>query len=169
VQPDKRFAEVSPRFWANVRAISETLGYTVRGKGTIKTHSIAEIGAAMTTRGLGKAHVCRQDGSPTELGQLLVDYFVYRAARLNDDVQGWLMDVDAARDVYEGLKSELSPTCPLPMNKQTKEKREPAFLTCIVNMIIEREIGELPCDYDPRALTSFTNVNGGGRIPTSSV
>jgi hypothetical protein len=31
-----------------------------------------------------------------------------------------------------------------------------AYLTCAINLILEREIGTLNCDYDPRKLTTFT-------------
>jgi len=42
------------------------------------------------------------------------------------------------------------------MNKQRGEKRAPAYLTCLVNMVIESVIGDRPCDYDPRELTTVT-------------
>ncbi|MFH0983097.1 MAG: hypothetical protein V2A79_16380 [Planctomycetota bacterium] len=42
------------------------------------------------------------------------------------------------------------------MNKQKGKKKAPAYLTSIVNMLIEANAGGLPCDYDPRELTTFT-------------
>jgi hypothetical protein len=36
MRPDKRFLKQDPAFWANVRAISETAGYTKRGEGVVK-------------------------------------------------------------------------------------------------------------------------------------
>ena len=42
------------------------------------------------------------------------------------------------------------------MNKQRGEKHGPAYLTCIVNMLIEAHSRGHPCDYDPRNLTKFT-------------
>ena len=66
------------------------------------------------------------------------------------------MDADRARDIFEELQTKLSPTCPIPMNKQKGEKKAPAYLTGIVNMLIEANSDGLPCDYDPRGLTSFT-------------
>jgi hypothetical protein len=42
------------------------------------------------------------------------------------------------------------------MNKQKGKKRAPAYLTGIINMLIEANAQGLPCDYDPRTLTVVT-------------
>lgn len=42
------------------------------------------------------------------------------------------------------------------MNKQKGDKRAEAFLTGLVNMIVESRVGDAPVDYDPRELTTFT-------------
>lgn len=42
------------------------------------------------------------------------------------------------------------------MNKQKGDKRAPAYLTSIVNMLIEANLEGLPCNYDPRELTTVT-------------
>lgn len=42
------------------------------------------------------------------------------------------------------------------MNKQTKEKKDNAFLTGLVNMLIEKYKGKFSCDYDPKELTAIT-------------
>ena len=69
------------------------------------------------------------------------------------------MDLERAKAEFERLRAELSPTCPLPMNKQRGEKRGPAYLTGIVNMLIEAHSDGNACDYDPRSLTKFTRNN----------
>jgi hypothetical protein len=43
------------------------------------------------------------------------------------------------------------------MNKQKGEKKGEAYLTGIINMMVEQGIGDLPCDYDPRVLTTITH------------
>lgn len=43
------------------------------------------------------------------------------------------------------------------MNKQKGEKKNHAFLTCIVNMLVALNIGDAPCDYDPHSLTTVTH------------
>ena len=42
------------------------------------------------------------------------------------------------------------------MNKQKGKKKAPAYLTGLVNMLIEANCGKYTRDYDPRALTSIT-------------
>jgi hypothetical protein len=42
------------------------------------------------------------------------------------------------------------------MNKQKKEKRAEAYLTCIVNMLIENHAQGYSCNYDPQELTTIT-------------
>jgi hypothetical protein len=69
------------------------------------------------------------------------------------------MDVDRARQAFEGLYKKLDPRCPIPMNKQKGEKKAPAYFTAIINMLIEASVEGLPCDYDPRKLTTVTRDN----------
>ncbi len=86
----------------------------------------------------------------------MTEYFQYRANILNEYVEPRLMGANRARRAFKELKRDLSPTCPIPMNKQTGKKKAPAYLTGIVNMLIEANGSGLPCDYNPRGLTSFT-------------
>ena len=67
------------------------------------------------------------------------------------------MKKDSAHVEFKRLKKQLKPKCPLPMNKQKAEKKNYAFLTGIVNMLIEANVGSAPCDYDPRSLTTITH------------
>lgn len=67
------------------------------------------------------------------------------------------MNKDAAEVLFTSLRKKLNPKCPLPMNKQKAEKRNHAFLTGMVNMLIEANIGNALCDYDPRSLTTLTH------------
>ena len=112
----------------------------------------------MQTRELGSSHIATDEGAPTQLGKLLNSYFEYRAQVLNEYVEPRLMDSDRAKAEYEKLKKELCPSrnCPLPMNKQKGNKKAKAYLTCMVNMIVEANSAEFGCDYDPRALTTVT-------------
>lgn len=156
MRPEKRFLNLGKEFWANVRTISQQSGYTVRGKEQIKIHSVSDMVATMQSVGLGTEHLCGTDGNPTELGKNLYEYFKYRADVLNSFVEPRLMDAARAARIFNELKSKLKPQCPLPMNKQKKEKSAPAYLTGIVNMLIEANCRGLPCDYDPRVLTTIT-------------
>lgn len=156
MKPDERFLRQPRSFWANVRTLGQEIGYTVRGGGRIKVPTLREMVGAFEKLGLLTTHIQEKDGGATELGQLLMDYFGYRAHVLNTLVEPRLMDAVRAREVFEDLRRRLNPGCPLPMNKQKGEKRAPAYLTGIVNMLVEAHSGQHPCDYSPRQLTTFT-------------
>jgi len=42
------------------------------------------------------------------------------------------------------------------MNKQSQEKKKPAYFTGINNMLIESNLEGLPCNYNPQELTTAT-------------
>jgi hypothetical protein len=150
MKPDERFLKQPKHFWANVRTIGQAVGYTVRGKGIIRVPTIGEIRNAMINLGLGVSHL--DDG----FGDALIEYFQYRADILNDYVEPRLMNAERAKEVFEQYRSDLKPSCPLPMNKQKGDKKAHAFLTGLVNMIVEANASGLSCNYDPRELTTFT-------------
>ncbi len=143
-------------FWANVRAISETIGYTERGKGKIKIPTQEEMVLSMKMRDLKTRHLIASNGKLTSLGELIQSYFQYRADCLDRLVEPNLMDKTQAKVAFEKLKKKYNPHCPLPMNKQKGKKKAFAYLTGIVNMIIESAIQGKDCDYDPGKLTTIT-------------
>lgn len=148
---------MQPEFWAHVRVISQAIDYTVRGRGTIKVPSFGEMQKALQGLGLTSSHLADSAGTPNRLGTALIDYFSLRATMLNETAYPLLMDKEAAERAFKRLKRELRPSCPLPYNKQKGDKRNYAFLTGIVNMLVESATGGLPCDYDPRSLTTVTD------------
>lgn len=156
MRADIRFKNLDKRFWANVRIIGQVIGYTDRSTKQIRVYTHDEMKLAMSLTGLASKHLETNAHIPTELATLLRDYFDYRAEILNTFVEPRLMDVDRASQVFHDLQSILNPTCPLPMNKQTGQKKAPAYLTGIVNMFIEAHSDGMPCDYDPRVLTTIT-------------
>jgi hypothetical protein len=158
MKANTQFKALNKIFWANVRLISQALGYTDKKTKQVKVYSIDEMVAALKRMGLSTDHLENGAGT-TDLGENLLNYFAYRADVLNTFVEPHLMDAEQASEVFYELKSTLNPTCPLPMNKQKGEKKKPAFLTGIVNMLIEANIGSLSCSYDPRNLTTFTKDN----------
>jgi len=111
---------------------------------------------ALTSLGLISDHLFATPARPTTLGRTLLNYFLYRAQTLNNVVAPLLMDKVRAGQEFNKLRRRLRPSCPLPMNKKKGDKRAPAFLTGMVNMLIESHAGGAPCDYDPRELTVVT-------------
>ncbi len=157
MKPDARFVKQPKHFWANVRSISQRAGYTNRKTKQIKVYSIAAMCNALAKCNLIASHILGSDSEPTELGQTLVDYFEYRADVLNNYVEPRLMNAKQAKAAFAKPRRRLpKASCPLPMNKQKSAKRAPAYLTCMINMLIEENAGEFPCNYDPKALTTAT-------------
>ena len=157
MKPDPRFIAQPKVFWANVLTISQQVGYTARGTSRqIKVPSLADISAAFSGIGLNTAHIADVDGNLTPFGKTLLEYFQYRANILNEFVRLQLMDKDQAKLLFEKVKGKRNWKCPLPMNKQTGSKKAPAFLTGMVNMLIENNSEGMPCDFDPRGLTTVT-------------
>lgn len=157
MRADPRFLAQTPEFWANVRTISQEVGYTLRGSATIRVPTLAEVRSVFARLGLSVSHIVSDGGALEPFGETLFSYFEHRASVLNDFVRPQLMDKAAAEQEFKRLKKQLCPRCPLPMNKQKGEKRNHAFLTGIVNMLVEATIGDAPCDYDPRSLTTVTH------------
>lgn len=152
-----QFQNQSPEFWANVRLISQEVGYTDRATRTLKVPSLNEIRQAFGSLSLSTEHIANVSGELTVLGDCLFRYFAHRAEVLNNQVQSWLMNKAEAEIEFQRLFEKLSPNCPLPLNKQKGEKKNYAFLTGMVNMLIEANIGDMHCDFDPRVLTTITH------------
>ena len=158
MKADSRFLNLSKSFWADVRTIGEAVGYSERGQNRIGVPTLEQVQEKYAERGLGTQHLFAE-GALTPTGRTLFNYFEHRAGVLNSYVQPRLMDAERAKAQFDRLLNELNPKCPLPMNKQTGDKKAPAYLTGIVNMLVEAYSEGHPCDYDPRRLTTVTANN----------
>ena len=163
MKPNDAFRKQPKTFWAYIRSISQCLGYTVKQagplKGSIRVPSIAEMAGALLGLRLDASSIRVEGGEPTELGVRLHAYFVHRAAALNVEMPAQLMKAKEAKEVYEKLRCMRAYRFPFPQNKQKGSMKAPAYLTCIVNMIVEQEIGDGECNFDPRAWTTITVNN----------
>lgn len=115
-----------------------------------------EVKKGLQVTGLNSDHIINEENQLTTFGQTLFAYFKYRAEILKSFVEPHLMDVDSAKALFNDLRARLNPSCPLPLNKQKGNKKDFAFFTCIINMLIETNVGGLPCDYNPLKLTTVT-------------
>lgn len=158
MKPDPRFLNQPKHFWANVRTISQHVGYTARGTRQILVPDLSVIVEALRELDLGTAHVVSKSGKPTALGQSLVAYFAHRAELLNKFVEPRLMNAEQAAEAFARVKKATKSKLAVPMNKQKGDKKKPAYLTAIVNMLIHANIGGADCDFDPRELTTFTHM-----------
>jgi hypothetical protein len=98
--PNLLFLNQPKQFWAYVRSISQTVGYTVRGQGQIRVPTTDEMAEALNRLSLDASRLTDKKGNATQLGQTLVDYFEYRANVLNKFVEPRLMNKDQARGLF---------------------------------------------------------------------
>jgi hypothetical protein len=170
--PVKKFQLQSKEFWANIRIISQQVGYTQKRvgrkkatensieskiQGDIKIQTLVEIKTAFEKEGLEVDHLITKTDKATALGRLVIEYFAHRAMILNQFVRAQLMNKESSHELFQKLHKQLCPGCPLPLNKQKGDKRAPAYFTGIINMLIESNSQGMPCDYDPRQLTTITH------------
>jgi len=155
---DSRFMRLPKSFWADVRTIGEAVGYSKRNQDQVGVPTLESVRKKYAERELDTQHL-HTGNQLTPTGQTLFDYFQYRADALNQFVEPRLMDSERAKVEFERLRSWLKPKCPLPMNKQRGNKKAPAYLTGIVNMLVEANCGAYSCDYEPRRLTTVTANN----------
>lgn len=158
MKANKDYLNLGKEFWANIRTISQKVGYVIRGKNQIKVPTIQEIIDVYKASNLNHIFIYK-DKSLTEFGKKIINYYEYRADLLNNKIEPLLMDVKEAKKEYHRLKKNYKPTRNQPMNKQKGEKKSRAFFTCIINMILENKLKKFPCDYDPRELTTITRDN----------
>jgi hypothetical protein len=159
MKPNNTYLSLPKSFWASVRLISQEVGYTQRTTGQIKVPTDAEINTKLENLDINFYSLQKQGANSGNFGSLLQGYFSYRADILNTYVEPRLMNVIKARKVFKELFKELQPSCPIPMNKQKGVMKTPAYLTGLVNMLIEANSNGLPCDYDPHQLTTAIRNN----------
>lgn len=157
----EEFEGMDPSFWAFIKFISETLGYTERRQGVVKRYSAAEI-----------RRLCRETNTAADsrLIDAAVTYLNMRADLLNNFVEGMLMDAETASREFshwEQLHRLHRYYCKLPLNKQKGEMKQVAFFTAIINILAEKTIRELThnntelgFDDDPRGLTFVWDDDG---------
>jgi hypothetical protein len=151
-----KYQNLPKDFWANIRSISQSIGYTKRKANQIRIPTTEEIISSFQKKSLSSKHLFRSDKSNTELGEKVLDYFKFRAEILNNFVEPRLMNATTAKQHFEDLMKKYNPTCPIPMNKQKGDKRAPAYFTATINILIQVNSKNYPCDYNPRELTTIT-------------
>ena len=159
MKPNNAFINLPKTFWASVRLISQEVGYTQRTTGQIKIPTNTEINTKFENLYVNFSRLQEQRVNSVNIGNLLHDYFSYRADILNTYVEPRLMNVTKARKVFKEHFKKLRPACPIPMNKQKGKMKTSAYLTGLVNMLVEANSNGLPCDYDPHQLTTITKDN----------
>jgi hypothetical protein len=160
LQATARYLRQGKEFWANVRTVTEQIGYSEGGRILVPS-SIDEVCNALEELGLSCDHL-RDGQTLTTLGRDILEYLRYRADAIESHVFQHLMGDTEAKTAFEELQRRRPQSrCHIPRNNQKLAEDGPAFLTGIVNLIIEENSQGLPCDYNPQTLTSVTH----GRKP----
>lgn len=155
MQPNPNFTGLGKDFWAHVRSLSQTLGYTQRGTKSIKVPTLLEIELTLNKLGLSTDHLLSEN-QPTPYADKLISYFEYRAKVLNTVVQHQLMDAPQAELMFNRLNEKFNLNLSFAMNKQKGEKKKVAYLTAMVNMLIHAHSQGIAFNADPRELTTIT-------------
>lgn len=161
MKPNNIFKNQSLEFWANIKLLNQRLGYTVKTSknnpnGGFVIPTVQQIKLVFERETLNYSKIINQDDSFTEFGQLIIDYMIFRGDLLTNTIQPNLMDKEEAKELFYSLKDRLNPQISLPLNKQTGEKKDFAYLTGIVNMLINENKEDFDCDFDPKELTAIT-------------
>ncbi len=161
--PNKNYEGLDLEFWANVKLLNQRLGYCERkSKSCVNPDFVIPTKEQIIKVFNGeKLDVSRlvKDNKLTSDGQLLVSYLTYRKDTLNKLVEPNLMDKIKAKELFYSYKERFKPSWTLPLNKQKDEKRDYAYLTGIINILLEANLKGSPCDYDPHQLTAITKDN----------
>ncbi|MCP4592393.1 MAG: hypothetical protein GY842_16800 [bacterium] len=96
------------------------------------------------------------DGSagPTKLGKQILRYLNYRQQALTR-IESQLMTVGQARTLYGKIRRQHQSALVPPMNKQKGSKKRPAYLTAIVDILVDAHCGRFDFDRDPQQLTKI--------------
>jgi hypothetical protein len=157
MKPNTDFLGLEKSFWAHVRSLSQTIGYSAHGANSVKVPTLQEIVDAMLRLKLNYDHLLLDDGvSPSQEAVKLIEYFAYRANVLNNIVQHQLQTKEQALEMYNKLKVLYPSERVAAKNKQKGEKATVAYLTAMVNLLIESTSHGYGYDHDPRQLTTFT-------------
>ena len=161
--PNKKFLDLDLEFWANIKLLDQRLGYTVRKTKKYPITSFLvptpkQIIDVFLDEKLDYTRLVNENEF-TPFGKAIQEYMMYRGEALTNHVEQNLMNKDQAKNLFTKTKQELNPKCPLPLNKQTEDKKDFAFLTGLVNMLIEANIGSFDCNFDPHELTAITIDN----------
>ena len=128
------------------RYVSETLGYSERGRGRLRRYHPQEL-----------QRVSSQFAINPKVAQQVLEYLNFRSSFLGSRVEPLLLDRLKAKKLFESLLATCSPTCSLPMNKQKGEKKHYNYLICIVNILTEKHLKGKRFNDGPRSLCVFTD------------
>lgn len=163
--PDPRFAGENGRFWATVKLVSETIGYSERQKRgqdpKMKVYSDADISRSHQVLDIPTSYCFEANSTPRSVARKIVEYLNFRSALIENDIKPHLMDRSEARRAFEELRHRYPHSkTKMQMNKQGGKKKHPNYLVNAVNLIAESILGEGGFDGNPMGLGIVTDSHG---------
>ena len=152
--PSPKYLKQPKSFWAQVKLVSMTLGYSKND--SIKEYTLEEITECLKKHSLSVEHLMDSANKPTTEGKILINYFKFRSTVLNRLAKPNFMKREQAKVEFDKLYKKYKPKVLIPLNKQKGEKRHPSYLTGIINILTEATLGNLNFDADPRKLIVAT-------------
>lgn len=139
MQPNPRFQNKSSSFWAYAKLLSEKLGYSKSG--SVIFHDKDRAIDVLT-----KLEIQIEE----DLLDDALEYLEYRAHLLNS-VKDNFMNASEAKSLFENYKdihTSNNFTSNFPFNKQSNEKKDHAFFTCIINTLTEKTIRDFASEHN---------------------
>ncbi len=155
MKPVATFQAQSRHFWAHVKLLSEGHGYS--SGNVIKRYTLTDLKKFLTSYGLSTDHLNQPVNANITYGELVIDYINYRADVLEKTAEANLMNKEQARDAFEQLCTTYKGTLAFAYNKQSGEKRHPAYLTCMVNLLTEQALEGPYFNHNPQGLIVVTD------------
>jgi hypothetical protein len=157
MKPFTEFSEKDQSFWANIKLISETIGYSDKKTRKLKRYTIKDIISAFEDRKISCDHLYeKKTSATTELGKDILLYLNKRSETIERDVQPNLMDRAEAKKEFDTIQKGQNHSCHLPMNKQKGAKKHHMFMSCIVNLLTEEVLDGVKFDDNPKGLVVVT-------------
>lgn len=156
MKPIATFQAQPRHFWAHVKLLSEGRGYSSEGK--LKRYTISDLTQFLAAYGLSTKHLDDTVSVGTTYGELITSYIDYRATTLEISVAANLMNREQAKAEFEHIYAAYTGTLPLSYNKQSGEKRHPAYLTSIINLLTEQTLDGPQFNHNPLGLIVVTDA-----------
>lgn len=156
MKPVATFQAQPRHFWAHIKLLSEGLGYS---SGNIKRYTLDTIKKFLEDYGLSTDHLNDPLTENYTYGNLIIAYINYRADVIETSVEPNLLNREQAKAIFEQLGTTFTGSLPLSYNKQSGDKRHPAYLTCIVNLLTEQALEGPHFNPNPQGLIVVTDDN----------
>ena len=167
--PNKKFANEDPRFWATVKIVSETAGYSERVKKingvmtdpSMKRYTMADILECHEKICISKGYCFDVNDVPLETANRVLEYLNYRNELIELEVKPNLMDRAQSKIEFEKMLTRFPDSkIKVQMNKQKGIKKHPSFLVNMVNFIAGNCFGFENFNNDPKNLCTVSDAEG---------